>query len=146
MSKLLEILQASIGKQMNNFFAPPLTQWLAGTLLKAEHGEVEMSFVVRNEMTNPAGMLHGGIHAAILDDIIGMNVASLGLPNLYVSVNLSIDFLAPARVGEVVISKTKIIRAGKTIVNATAEIYNEKGILLSKATSNLANTGLPAPM
>lgn len=145
MSKLLEMLQASIGKPMNHF-APPLTEWLGGTLLKAEHGAFEMSFTVRNEMTNPAGMLHGGIHAAILDDTIGMTVATLGLANLYVSVNLSIDFLAPARVGEVVISKTKIIRAGKTIVNATAEIYNEKGQLLSRAMSNLANTGMPAVM
>lgn len=145
MSKLLEMLQTGIGKPMNHF-APPLTQWLAGTLLKAEQGEIEMSFVVRTEMTNPAGMLHGGIHAAILDDTIGMTVAALGLPNLYVSVNLSIDFLAPARIGEVVIGKTKVTRAGKTIVNATAEIYNEKGVLLSRAMSNLANTGLPAPM
>lgn len=145
MSTLLEMLKDSIGKDMTNF-APPLTKWLGGTLLKAEHGEFEMSFVVRPEMTNPAGMLHGGIHAAILDDTIGMTVAALGLANLYVSVNLSIDFLAAARTGDTVIGKTKIIRAGKTIVNATAEIYNAQGQLLSRATSNLANTGMPAVM
>lgn len=145
MSKLLEMLQASIGHDLTNF-APPLTKWLGGTLLKAELGEFEISFVVRPEMTNPAGMLHGGIHAAILDDTIGMTVAALGLANLYVSINLSIDFLAAARTGDAVISKTKIIRAGKTIVNATAEIYNTQGQLLSRATSNLANTGMPAVM
>jgi uncharacterized protein (TIGR00369 family) len=145
MNPLLEMFKAHVGKPMADF-APPLTRWLAGTLLKAEHGEFEMSFVVRSEMTNPAGMLHGGIHSAILDDTIGMTVAALGLPNLYVSINLTIDFLAPARIGEIVISKTKIMRAGKTIVNASAEIYNEKGSLLSRATSNLANTGLPAVM
>lgn len=145
MSTLLEMLKNSIGKDLTNF-APPLTKWLGGTLLKAEHGEFEMSFVVRPEMTNPAGMLHGGIHAAILDDTIGMTVAALGLANLYVSVNLSIDFLAAARIGDVVIGKTKIMRAGKTIVNATAELYNAQGQLLSRATSNLANTGMPAVM
>ncbi len=145
MSTLLEMLKNSIGKDLTNF-APPLTKWLGGTLLKAEHGEFEVSFVVRPEMTNPAGMLHGGIHAAILDDTIGMTVAALGLANLYVSVNLSIDFLAAARIGDVVIGKTKIMRAGKTIVNATAELYNAQGQLLSRATSNLANTGMPAVM
>ncbi|MCU0394209.1 MAG: PaaI family thioesterase [Thermoflexibacter sp.] len=84
--------------------------------------------------------------SAILDDIIGMTVAALGLPNLYVSINLNIDFLSPARTGERVIAKSFITRAGKTIVNATAEIYNEKEQLLSRATSNLANTGLPSAM
>ncbi len=145
MNPLLAMFKAQVGKPMTGM-APPLTQWLNGTLLKVEHGEIEMSFVVRHEMTNPAGMLHGGIHSAILDDTIGMTVAALGLPNFYVSVSLTIDFLEPARVGEVVIAKTKIMRAGKTIVNASAEIHNEKGLLLSRASSNLANTGMPAVM
>jgi uncharacterized protein (TIGR00369 family) len=145
MNQLLEVFRSHINKPMSDI-APPLTKWLDGTLLKAESGNFEMSFVVRTEMTNPAGMLHGGIHAAILDDIIGMTVAALGLPNLYVSINLNIDFLSPARTGERVIAKSFITRAGKTIVNATAEIYNEKEQLLSRATSNLANTGLPSAM
>ncbi|SFF02564.1 PaaI family thioesterase [Thermoflexibacter ruber] len=143
MNPILEMFKAHIDKPMSDI-APPLTQWLNGTLLKAELGSFEMSFKVRKEMTNPAGLLHGGIHASILDDIIGMTVAALGLPNLYVSINLHIDFLHPARIGETVIAKSTVIRSGKTIVNAAAEIYNEKGQLLSKATSNLANTGMPA--
>lgn len=145
MNPLLQIFQAHIGKPVADF-APPLTKWLDGTLLKAEEGNFEMAFTVRAEMTNPAGMLHGGIHAAILDDTIGMTVATLGLPNLYVSINLNIDFLNPARTGERVIATTQIIRAGKTIVNAVAEIRNEQGQILSRATSNLANTGMPAVM
>jgi uncharacterized protein (TIGR00369 family) len=142
MNPILEMFKAHIGKPMSDV-APPLTQWLGGTLLKAELGSFEMSFTVRKEMTNPAGLLHGGIHASILDDIIGMTVAALGLANLYVSINLHIDFLAPAKIGETVVAKSTIIRSGKTIVNAVAEIYNESGQLLSKATSNLANTGMP---
>jgi uncharacterized protein (TIGR00369 family) len=142
MNPILEMFKNHIDKPMSDI-APPLTQWLNGKLLKAELGSFEMSFVVRKEMTNPAGLLHGGIHASILDDIIGLTVAALGLPNLYVSINLHIDFLNPAKIGETVIAKSTVVRSGKTIVNAVAEIYNEKGQLLSKATSNLANTGMP---
>lgn len=141
---MIEYFRQYIGKPAGEIPAPPFTQWLNGKLLRVEPGEIEAEFVVRKEMTNPAGMLHGGIHAAILDDVVGMTVACCGLENLYVSVNLYIDFLAPAKVGETIIARSKVIRAGKTILNATAELYNQAGALLSRATTNMANTGLPA--
>jgi uncharacterized protein (TIGR00369 family) len=141
---MLEFFQMFLGQSMADLPAPPFTKWLGGTVLKAELGQMEMSFRVRPEMTNPAGMLHGGIHSAILDDIVGMTVAAAGLANLYVSVNLSVDFMAPARVGDTVVAKAKLVRTGKTIVNAVGELYAEGGTLLSRATTNLANTGLPA--
>ena len=141
---MLDFFRQYIGKPASEIPSPPFTQWLDGTLRRVDQGELEAEFVVRKEMTNPAGMLHGGIHSAILDDIVGMTVALYGLENLYVSVNLSVDFLAPARVGDKVIARSKVIRAGKTIVNAVAELYNEGGMLLSRATTNMANTGLPS--
>lgn len=141
---VLNYFRQYIGKSAAEIPAPPFTQWLNGTLRRVEQGELEAEFTVRKEMTNPAGMLHGGIHAAILDDMVGMNVALYGLEHLYVSVNLSVDFLAPVRTGEKVIARSKIIRVGKTIVNAVAELYNESGALLSRATTNMVNTGLPA--
>jgi uncharacterized protein (TIGR00369 family) len=143
---MLNFLKLALGKSMADVPAPPFTKWLAGTLLHAELGQTEMRITVRPEMTNPAGMLHGGIHSAILDDLIGITVAAAGLPNLYVSVNLAIDFMAPAREGDVVVAKAKLTRSGKTIVNAIGELYAENGTLLSRATSNLANTGLPSIM
>jgi uncharacterized protein (TIGR00369 family) len=141
---MIEYFRQYIGQPASEIPAPPFTQWLNGTLRVVEQGEMEAEFIVRKEMTNPAGMLHGGIHSAILDDIVGMTVALYGLEHLYVSVNLSVDFLAPAKVGEKVIARSKVTRAGKTIVNAVAELYNESGTLLSRATTNMANTGLPA--
>ncbi|MCS7019816.1 MAG: PaaI family thioesterase [Cytophagales bacterium] len=141
---MLEHFRQYIGKPASEIPAPPFTKWLNGSLLRVEKGEIEAEFIVRKEMTNPVGVLHGGIHAAILDDIVGMTVALHGLSNLYVSVNLSVDFLAPAQIGEKVIARSKVVRAGKTIVNAVAELYNESGTLLSRATTNMVNTGLPA--
>jgi acyl-coenzyme A thioesterase 13 len=141
---MLEFFKMFIGQSLAELPAPPFTKWLGGTMHRAEVGEMEMSFTVRPEMTNPAGMLHGGIHSAILDDLIGLTVAAAGLANLYVSVNLSVDFMAPARMGDRVTAKSKLTRTGKTIVNAIGELYAENGMLLSRATTNLANTGQPA--
>ena len=140
---VLNYLKANLGKNFRPEFAPPFTKWLNGTLLKIEEGEAEMSFVVREEMTNALGILHGGIHSAILDEVIGMTISVMSLPTVYVSLNLNVDFLAPAKTGETITAKVKVVRAGKTIIHAIGELYNAQNQLLSKATTNLANTGKP---
>lgn len=61
----------------------PLGRWLNGTLRAADAGTLTVEFLVREEFTNPAGTLHGGVIAAICDDVIGATVFSLGLPQIY---------------------------------------------------------------
>ncbi len=140
----LALFAQLIGQPFGQLPAPPFSKWLNGTLRAVSADSLEMEFTVRPEMVNPAGLLHGGVHAAILDDLAGMTVAALGLANLYVTMNLAVDYLAPARQGETVRARTQVTRAGKTVVNVVAELYNQSGTLLSRATTNLVNTGLPA--
>jgi uncharacterized protein (TIGR00369 family) len=136
---VLQYLQSRIGYAMTES-PSPLARWLNGILQAAHDGSLTIEFTVREEMTNPAGILHGGAIAAIIDDVIGTTVYSLGNENYYTSVNLMIDFLESAKAGEKVIAKSNIIRQGKTIINAECEIYNESGRLLARGTSNLLNT------
>lgn len=141
MSEIRKQLQNAIGTTIQNEYLL-FTSWLGCTLLTVEEGEIRAEFVVRPEMCNPSGLLHGGIHAAIMDDMVGMTVAAHGLKHLFVSINLSVDFLASAKAGDTVVAHAKLIRVGKTIVNAEATIHNKEGKLLSKATTNMANTGI----
>ena len=99
-------------------------------------------------MTNPAGILHGGIMAAMLDDLIGLTVHLTAEDTFFASVNLAIDYLAAARIGDEVIGRTRIVRRGKRIVNAEGTLELPDGTLLAHATSNLAATprfSMPAP-
>jgi acyl-coenzyme A thioesterase 13 len=120
-------------------------RWLNGTLRDAREGSITIEFVVREEMTNPMGILHGGITAAIMDDVIGTTVYSLGREYFYTSVNLVIDYLASAQKGETITASAQIIRAGKTIVNAQCEITNAEGKVLARGTSNLLTTSIKIP-
>ena len=58
-NQALEFFQANIGQTFAQS-PSPLSRWLGGILLQAEEGMLEASFVVRQEMTNPMGTLHGG--------------------------------------------------------------------------------------
>lgn len=135
-NQMLKFFQSNIGKEANEF-APPFTQWLRPTIRKVEMGSFEWEFTVRKEMTNPLKLLHGGVQAAILDDVIGATVAALDKPNPAVSLNLTIDFLGKAYEGEVILAKSNVIRQGKQVIYIQGEIVNSEGKLIAKATSNM---------
>lgn len=142
-NEALELFKANIGKNFDES-PSPLSRWLNGTLLQAEEGMLEASFVVREEMTNPMGILHGGAIAAICDDLIGATTFTLGREHFYTSINLNLDFLSSARMGDTVIAKASLVRAGQTIIHAECVLRNEAGKLLAKAASNLAKVNLSA--
>lgn len=135
----LDTLRSFIGKAA--FKTPsPYGTWLAGKLLSAEAGQLEAEYVVRSEMLNPIGTLHGGVTAGIFDDLLGATMFSLGFPEFMSSINLSVDFLAPARPGDTVRVTTQVTKAGRQLLHAHAHMYDAKGKLLATATTNLLRT------
>jgi acyl-coenzyme A thioesterase 13 len=115
-------------------------QWLNYKLLKAEEGEVEVSIQVREEMTNPNGMLHGGMIGMICDELCGLAFYTKGFSTFYTTVNLAIDFLYSAPIHATIIGKARVIRSGKKIANTECTLYDEQGIVVAHASSNLVNT------
>ncbi|MBL8120300.1 MAG: PaaI family thioesterase [Anaerolineae bacterium] len=135
----LDTLRPFIGQDMSQSISP-LGRWLNGVLRAVHEDGVEVAFTVRPEMTNPAQILHGGAIASMLDDCIGMTVMfSMGFDgsHFYSSVNLQIDFLGSARMGDEVIVRSKIVKAGRQIVNAEGWLHHSSGKLLAHATTNM---------
>jgi len=143
-NKRLIFLQKYIGKNMDQS-PSPVSKWLNGKLIDIQEGSMEVEFVVREDMTNPMGVLHGGIASTILDEVVGTMVYALGREFAYVSVNLNCDFLHAARMGDVILTKAKVIRAGKNIVHVEGEITDIENRIIAKCTSNLIQTNLKLP-
>jgi uncharacterized protein (TIGR00369 family) len=137
---MLDAFRALVGSSFADG-PSPLGRWLHGTLRAANEGTLTVEFVVRSEFLNPAGTLHGGVITAMLDDVMGATVYSLGLPHVYASVNISVDFLSSARPGDVVTVRSEVVRQGRTIINMRAELTRADGRLLARATSNLCRIG-----
>ncbi len=139
--KMIDGFNAIIGLNMSDFsISPPFTKWLNGKMVSAAYKMVEVEFEVRAEMANPTGLLHGGVQSAMLDDVIGMCTATLGLKGFLISIDFSIDFLGKARVGDLIIAKAEITREGKNIVHADASIRTIEGKILALARANLLKT------
>lgn len=141
-NQILDYFISNIGKNAGEMSPSPLGRWLNGKLITVEEGSLTVEFVIREEMTNPGKILHGGVTASMLDDVMGMTVFSLGRESFYTTINLSIDYLLPAKVGDVVYVKSKVIRAGKTVINMECEVRNSEHKIIAKCTSNLVATGI----
>jgi uncharacterized protein (TIGR00369 family) len=139
LNPVVELFRASIGKKLEG--APPFTDWLDGRIVSCGVGEIEMTFTVRPEMANPTGLLHGGIQAAIIDDLIGMTSATLGEEGFMLTIDLHVNFLGKVEVGQTVKARARFIRSGKRIAHAVCEILDEHGTLVCRGDSNLVKTG-----
>ncbi|MEH0156741.1 PaaI family thioesterase [Limibacter armeniacum] len=132
----LNFLRNQIGK---DFFEGPsqLGNWMQGKLQKVEQGEIAMEYVVKKEMTNPVGMLHGGIICAMLDEAIGLTSYTLDITHFYPTVNLNVDYLSSVKEGDKVVVSTKVIRQGRHVIHIEGKLFSDEGKLLAKASSNL---------
>lgn len=138
---VLEYFKSNIGKSALEAGTPsPYGRWLNGTLIAAEEGELTVEVIVRKDMCNPGGILHGGVATGMMDDVIGMTVFSMGSQVFYSTVNLSVDFLFGAKPDEKLTIKSKVIRMGKKIAHAEGEVRNEAGQIVAKCTTNLVAT------
>jgi acyl-coenzyme A thioesterase PaaI-like protein len=59
--------------------------------------------------------LHGGVLASLCDNAMGLSLAaSLTDPSLHiVTINLSVDYLDGAKLGDMVVIEPRVVRAGR---------------------------------
>ncbi|GAA4448046.1 hypothetical protein GCM10023189_05320 [Nibrella saemangeumensis] len=140
----LEFFRSQIGQDMSKS-PSPLGRWLKGRIQAVDLKELVVEYTIHEEMTNPMGVLHGGAAAAILDDIAGSLVFALGRDYGYTSVNLTLDFLHSARLGETITATATIIRAGKNIIHVEGIIRSAGGKIIAKCATNLIQTSVKLP-
>lgn len=133
----LAVLQSFIGREFTAS-PSPFMRWLKPVVLSAEEGRLSFRYLVRPEMMNPMRTLHGGVTAAIIDDVIGATMFSLNEDCFHTTINNVIDYFASGAENDVIIADTSIIKRGRQIINAQCEIWNaDKTRLLAWGTSNL---------
>lgn len=137
-----EHFKAQVGKEVATT-PPGFSEWLKPKMIEVLDDSITIEVKVRQEMCNPVGTLHGGIHSAILDEVIGMTVAAMGNDTHFVSLNMTTDYLRAARAGDKIRATSKVIRKGRTTIHLIGQITNAEGKELSRATQNMVSTGQP---
>jgi len=101
----------------------------------ASPGHVELSWLPVPRLMNPAGIVHGGYIAMVLDDAAGLSCVSLGdrfRPML--TLDLRIDFLRQVSAGTAYRAFGEVVHAGKARTLADARIVGPDGKLIARAS------------
>ena len=95
--------------------------------------KVEMQ--ARPEFVNPAGFIHGGMLAAMLDETLSPVLGlTLGPGEFAPTVEIKVNFIAPAKVGRV-LGTARIVSRGRSICFMEGQLHDEQGVLLATATA-----------
>jgi uncharacterized protein (TIGR00369 family) len=99
---------------------------IGASLKRVEPGEVEISLPWRDDLTQQKGFIHGGILGMIADTACGYAAFSL-MPagGSLVTVEYKMNILKPGR--GALVAQGKVIRPGRTLTVARAEVYAGDG-------------------
>lgn len=105
--------------------------------------EVRFSWTVPEEYCNSAGALQGGMLAAFADSLLGAASALHLDPATYPALaEMKLSILRPVPSGTTLAGSGRILKAGRRVLFAEAEIFDGEGRLVAKASG----TEIPAPM
>jgi len=112
-------IRASFAKQ-------GLMRTLGATLAAVSPGQVEISLVPRSEVSQQHGFVHAGAVSAIADSAAGYAALSLmPIDRGVLTAEFKINLLAPAA-GERIVARGKVIKAGRALTLAQAEVFAER--------------------
>ncbi len=108
------------GRMMEKDF---FSQWMGVELLNIAEGSCVLKMVVKKEMLNGFGILHGGVSFAFADSAFAFASNSYG--RLSVSMNGSMTYSKQAKEGDVLIAEAKELTLGNKTATYDVEVKNE---------------------
>ena len=97
-----------------------------------EKGVVSSEFTLTSAQQGPPGHAHGGLSAAVLDEVMGAAVWQAGYTAAVAS--MKINFRAPVPLHQVIHTKGYVMRRDQRKVVAKGEIFLPDGTLLVDGT------------
>ena len=115
---------------------PSMALTMSLKIVKVEKGYAEFSAVADDRYLNPAGTVHGGFAATVLDSVTGCAVHTmLEAGDTYGTVDLNVKMLKPIPLGVQLIAKSWIIQVSSRLGTAYGTLTDDKGTLYSHATA-----------
>ncbi|NOT47386.1 MAG: PaaI family thioesterase [Acidobacteria bacterium] len=113
----------------------PFARLMGMRLMDIRPNEAVIKIEMRDDLRQPAGVLHGGVTATLIDTAMAFAVITRLAPEERAStVDLTVHYLRPHFEGTFTCT-AKIVRAGKRIFTASADVVNEEGKQIATAIS-----------
>jgi acyl-CoA thioesterase len=106
------------------------SQWLGIEVLEVKEGYSKIKMLVRSEMVNGFGIVHGGITFSLADSAFAFACNNRNV--LSVALDTAINFIKPVHVGDVLIARAKELHNGKSTGLYQIEIKNQNEHLIAQ--------------
>ncbi|GAE27182.1 hypothetical protein JCM9140_3303 [Halalkalibacter wakoensis JCM 9140] len=98
------------------------------------HKKVITTLKVEEFHLNNKGIVHGGVMASMMDNVIGDSIAmAVNCP--VITISLTINYLAPVKLGALLTATGEIIQQGYKIATAEGFIKDQEGQLVAKGVA-----------
>lgn len=110
-----------------------------------EKGEATFEVTVDETHLRTMGIAHGGLVAALLDSALGCACWTLAPPAHHlVTVQLNINYIRPAWLGEKLACRSEIRHAGQMTAVARGEVRTAQGALVASASGTFMFLPIPS--
>lgn len=124
-----------LGKAQAEFAKVSYARLLGMEIISLSESEAVLRLVIRDELLQLQGVLHGGATASLIDTAMAFAIiARLGADEKTTTVDLTVHYLRPVSSGEVVCT-AKVVRAGRRLVTVSAECVGADGKMTATALS-----------
>ena len=128
----------NVPKSAGKFIFPPGSfQFLGLEIAELERGRgfCKLAAEGKAKFCNPAGVLQGGILAAMLDDAMAISATALhDFKKLVPTLDMKVNYLRPV-FPESLIIEGEVVKSGRKIVYLAGRIYDAKNRLCVTATA-----------
>lgn len=103
--------------------------------IELDNGEIEYSLTITESHLATPSTAHGGVIAAFSDALLGVGALSFssGFGNIVSTVEFKVSYFRPVKLNDLIIGRTAVLKAGKSIIFMEGEIRNDRGELVAKA-------------
>lgn len=121
-------------KQIRDFLPRIPFNTLLGIKLTRTHSDgLTIECALRHELTNSAGVAHGGVAAAIADVAVGMALnRHFGGKRPITTVEMKINYFLPATDGHI-FARSRLLRIGSILCVGSVDLTNSEGKQLGTA-------------
>ena len=113
----------------------PLARMIGMHLTELQLDEAVIEMEMRDDLSQPSGIMHGGVTATLIDTAMAFAVRTRLKPEEpTATIDLTIHYVRPHAEGKCRCT-ARVLRAGRRIFTVTADVVNEDGKLVATGVS-----------
>lgn len=104
----------------------------------AEAGRARVAYNTTDQLANRYGAIHGGMTAAMLDDVISLaSGLTIEWGQITPTLEMKISYIAQGKPGTRILAEARTVRRGRTVMFLEADLKDQEGKLIATASSTV---------